>query len=92
MPAIAIDYIGAQTALNARDLDGRCAANLPTPTEGLISYLRLATGAHARIRDEAWRCGSAAVPLGWSGLSLNRMPRASPELRATLGYATIIRR
>lgn len=42
----------------------------------LSLYFVLAIGAHARVRDEAWRYGSGAALLGWSGLTWSRLARA----------------
>ena len=45
----------------------------------LTLYFLLAIGAHVRVRDEAWRCGSAAVLLGWSGVTWSRLSRDSSK-------------
>lgn len=44
----------------------------------LVLYFFLALGAHARVRDDAWRYGSAAALLGWSGLTYVRLTRVRP--------------
>lgn len=44
----------------------------------LMLYFTFALAAHARVRDDAWRYGTAAALLGWSGLTYVRLSRRQP--------------
>ena len=49
----------------------------------LTLYFVLAVGAHARVRDDAWRYGSAIALLGWSGVTWSRLSRVESAAAAT---------
>lgn len=53
----------------------------------LSLYFLLAVGAHVRVRDEAWRYGSAAALLGWSGVTWSRLSSAPITPPADLSAA-----
>jgi hypothetical protein len=42
----------------------------------LVFYFLGALAAHARVRDELWRYGSAGALLGWSGVTFLRLSSA----------------